>query len=566
MIELRAHKLMKSFSKKILIFAAVMAVVAGAGWFGRKAYKKTMERRLVSQSGEYLARKDFHNASLALQRALEMNPVSASASEAMADLLDAAGAPGTLNWRTRAAKLDSKNTNKRFRWAEAAITENDLTSAAEALDGVEEGSRNTAVYHKLKGALAWSQHNAGSAEEEYLAAAKLEPANSAIQINLATIRLASTNEAVEQAARASLEQIATNADMRLNALRKLLTDALVRKSVRQAVNYSSQIVKDPGSIFKDKIEYLELLRQDHGQDYASWLAALEKDAGTSADHAFELARWKAVTSGPTNTFHWIVSLPPQIQTNMPVPLVMTDCQMAMKDWAGILKEVEKQDWGEANFYKLALQSLAEHSLSQSAAADASWHKSLRAASHHLEKLSHLAQVTRAWGWQAETSEILTEIVGEFPQENWAIDELAAQLYAQGKTTQMENLFFTAYSKDPSNPAIKNNLANLYLLRKTELGKAYTMAKEAYNTSTNNPFFVSTYAYSLLLQDKKSEALNVVNGLKAEYLQIPTVALYYGVVQAESGRKEAAREALKRAEASKLLPEEKAIAQLAESRM
>ncbi len=132
---------------------------------------------------------------------------------------------------------------------------------------------------------------------------------------------------------------------------------------------------------------------------------------------------------------------------------------------------------------------------------------------------------------------------------------------------MESLFSTAYSKDPSNQAIKNNLANLYLLRKTELGKAYTMAKEAYApSSTNNPFFVSTYAYSLLLQDKKSEALNVVNGLKAEYLQIPTVALYYGVVQAESGRKEAAREALKRAQASQLLPEEKAIAQLAESRM
>src|ERR1700743_2532847 len=147
---------MKSFVNKILIFIAVMAVVAGAGWFGRKAYKKTMERRLVSQSREYLARKDLPNASLSLQKALEMNPVSASASDAMADLLDSAGAPGALNWRMRAAKLDAGNMEKRFRWAEAAIKENDLTSAAEALDGVEEGFRNTAVYHKLKGALAWS--------------------------------------------------------------------------------------------------------------------------------------------------------------------------------------------------------------------------------------------------------------------------------------------------------------------------------------------------------------------------------------------------------------------------
>src|SRR5262249_27743801 len=110
------------------------------------------------------------------------------------------------------------------------------------------------------------------------------------------------------------------------------------------------------------------------------------------------------------------------------------------------------------------------------------------------------------------------------------------------------------------------LANLYMLRKTELNKAFTMAKEAYESSTNNPYFASTYAYSLLLQDKKDQALSVVNGLRPEYLQIPSVALYYGVVQAQSGSKEMAREAFKRVEGSKLLPEERAIVQLAQSQI
>ena len=69
----------------------------------------------------------------------------------------------------------------------------------------------------------------------------------------------------------------------------------------------------------------------------------------------------------------------------------------------------------------------------------------------------------------------------------------------------------------------------------ELDKAYEMAKEAYNSSTNNPFFASTYAYALLLQDRKSEALGVADSVKAEYLKIPSVALYYGVVQAHGGK-------------------------------
>jgi predicted Zn-dependent protease len=334
----------------------------------------------------------------------------------------------------------------------------------------------------------------------------------------------------------------------------------------QALNYSYQIVKENDSTFQEKIEYLELLRQDKSKDYSSWLASVEKDARASADHAAEFARWKVLTTGPTNALLWMAELPAQIQTNMPLPLVRTDCQIAIKDWSGVLKEVQSQDWSEANFYRLALQSLAERSLSQNTAAEASWNKAFRASAHRLDKLSRLAQVTKTWGWQSEYSELLADIVAEFPQETWAVDQLAAKLYDQGKTSEMESLYFRIYTEDPSNIKVKNNLANLYLLRKIELGKAYEMAKEVYNTSTNNPFFVSTYAYSLLLQDKKGEALNVFNNVKPEHLQIPSVSLYYGIVQAESGSKEIAREALKRAEASKLLPEEKAIAQLAESRM
>jgi len=180
---------MKTFANRILIFVAVMATVGVAGWFGRKAYKKTSEHRLVTEARQYLAKKDFHEASLSLQRALEINPVSATASDAMADLLETAGEPSALNWRVRAAKLDPQDVQKRLHWAELAIKNNDLSSAAEALDGVDQKSRNTAEYHKLEGALAWSSRNAGAAEAEYSAAAALEPGNLAIQMNLATIRL-----------------------------------------------------------------------------------------------------------------------------------------------------------------------------------------------------------------------------------------------------------------------------------------------------------------------------------------------------------------------------------------
>ena len=489
---------MKSFTNKILIFIAVMAAVAGAGWFGRKAYKKTMERRLVTEAKQYLEKKDFHNASLSLQRALELNPVSVDATETMADMLQSAGNPGALVWSTRAAKLDPGNATKRLNWAELAIKAGDLPSATEALSGLDAKSKTMAVYYKLEGAMAWSTNDWHIAETNYLEAARLEPTNTAIQLNLATIHMTSTNEAVARAGRSAMETIAastTETEMRITALHQLLRDAINHKSLKRAEIFSAQIAKGPEALTNDKIEYLELLRQNQSGEYSAWLASLEKNAQASADDAFALARWKVVTSGPTNTLHWIASLPPQIQTNAPLPLATTDCQIALKDWRSILSEVNQQDWGAANFYKLALESLAERSLSQSAAADVSWHKAIRMSAHHLDRLTRLAEVTGMWQWNAERADVLSEIIDEFPQEHWAIDQLTTQWYAEGKTSEMESLFFKIYSKDPTNVRYKNNLASLYLLRKTELDKAYEMAKEAYNSSTNNPFFASTYAYA-----------------------------------------------------------------------
>lgn len=557
---------MKSFAKKTLIFVVVMAVVAGAAWFGRKAYKKTVERSLVAQAREYLAKKDFRNTALCVQRALQLNPVSPSATEIMANMLEAAGAPSALGWRTRAAKLEPENTQQRFHWAETAIKMRDTSSATEALDGVDEKAKSTAAYHKLRGALAWSVHHTDEAEKEYLEAARLEPGSLAIQLNLATIHLLSTNENIAKAARVSLQEISTNADFGLNALHQLFVYSVAHKQPEQAVAYSLQIVKDPSAGFSDKIDYLELLRENKSPEYASWLGSLEKDSTTSSANAFALGHWMATTGNPADALRWLKSLPPHTQTNQPVPLVMTDCQLAIKDWKGILADVDKQDWGEANYYKLALQARAERSIDQSVAADVSWRKALRMSAHRLDRLSRLAEIAGVWGWTPEKSDVLTQIIDEYPQETWAIDQLAGQLYASGKTLEMEKLFSNVYSKDPSNIRLKNNLANLYLLRKTELPKAYELAKEAYNSSTNNPFFASTYAYSLLLQNKGDEALKIVNGMSAEYLKIPSVALYYGVVQAQAGHKEISQEALKRAQSGQLLPEERAIVQLAEARM
>lgn len=557
---------MSGTGKKVSLLFLVMALVAVTGWFGRKGYKQISARKLVTQAANFLENKDYTNASLCLQRALQLNPISPRASQLTADTLESLGLSAALDWRIHTAQLQTNNVEYRFAWAQTALKMRNPTSAALALSNIEEKATRTATYHKLKGALAWESRKAGEAEEEYVEALRLEPANQTIAMNLATVRLSSTNRAVAEGARSYLEQLSTDSPLRLTGLRYLVADAQMRKEPSRALIWSKELVAIPQALFSDKINRLQILREARDPEFASSFSSLKKAAEGSSEDVFQFGRWIISAEGSTNALAWLISLPLSLQTNQPVPLVIADCEVEVKDWTGLLNCVEKGQWGEAESYRLALESLARRSLGQSLAAESAWRNALRACSHRLDRLSRLVQVTRVWSWKPEETEVLKEITKEFPKEKWAVEQLVADLYAGGNTTELAEFLSKTSEIDPSDVRLKNCLANVFLLRKTELEKAHRLATEAYTAAPDNPFFTSTYAYSLLLQNRKEEALQIMSQVRAQDLQIPAVAAYYGVIQAKSGHNEIARESLKRAQAGTLLPEEKEIVRQAMAKL
>lgn len=546
---------MNSFLRKATIFVFVMAIVASAGWFGRKAYQKAAEHRLIADANKYLEKKDFRNASLCLQRALQINPVNVQANSLTADLLEEAGIPAALGWRIRAAQIQTNNVELRFAWAQTALKVDDLPSAVQALRGVDEKYRSTAKFHKLAGGLAWNLHNAADADAEYSKALQLEPTNLAVVLNLATVRLVSTNKELADKARLSLETIPTNSPLHLTAIRYLAVDAAAHKSFERAIYYSQWAINDPQATYADKLAYLQTLHAANDPRIDSWLTTLETEAARSPFHAYALGHWMQMEQTPVAALHWLQSLPGDTQTNQPVPLVTTDCQVALKDWKGLRATVKGQDWGELNAYRLALDSLAERHLGENLDAETAWRRALLLSSHHLDLLTKLNQITTSWEWTPERYEVLQEIVSEFPKETWADEQLIGLLYADGKTHALADLLNKLYSADPSNTRVQNNLATVLLLLKSDLERANRLALESYSNATNNPFCACTYAYSLLLQSKPKEAVTILNSLKPEYLKNPSIAAYYGIIEAQAGYKNIARDPLKLAETARLLPEE-----------
>jgi predicted Zn-dependent protease len=557
---------MTNLTRKMMLLLVGMIAIAAIGWFGRKAYRQYTARHFVAQSREDMKKGNWRDAGMCLQRALQVNPMSAEVADALGDFLEDQSFPGALTWRIRSAQLAPGEAKYRLSWAKTAIKLQELADAKTALEGLSRKDKESAEYHKLAGALAWELRDATEATRQYTEALKCEPANLAVVMNLATIDLASTNDSVAAAGRSQLQQLTTNAEVRIAALKQLTAAAISRKSFPEAIGFARKAAESPGASFGDRLDYLQVLRTSRDTDYTIYLHAIERDAATNSLQAAALGEWLSLAENPTNALVWLQSLPPNVQTNPPVPMGIANCLAAVKDWPALLALVSQQDWGEANYYRLALESLAHSSLKEDIAAKSAWQKAVNLSKQRLDRLSRLAQLGNAWNRPVERVEVLRELTTEFPKERWAAGLLVDQYYKEGNTRALLELLTMIYTADPGDPKLKSGLAIASLLRKSDVERAHRLAFEAYEAAPDNPFFASTYAYSLLLQQRADEAARIVSEVKTNFLQIPTVAAYYGVVQVRSGHKELAREPLKLAEKSALLPEEKELVQLAQSQL
>jgi hypothetical protein len=336
---------MTGLFKKLVIFGLAMVLVAAVGWFGRKAYRATVEHRLIAQAALFSKTNDFRNAELCLRRALQVNPLSVPAISMVADMLEMSGSRSAVGWRARVVQLGPENTTNRLEWAETALKFGELKSADQALSELRGPARGLAVYHKLAGALAWSRHNAAEAEADYLAALGMEPTNEVVLMNLDTVRLGSTNREVAQAARRSLENLVSSPAHRINALHLLEQDSADRKAWPDALMFSKQLVVEPTAGFADKLTHLQLLKLCTNAQFPQWLTSVKMEATNSPSKAFAFGRWMAGTEGPSAALSWLHELPAVLQTNQPVPLIITDCQIALKDWRGLLATIQKKDLG-----------------------------------------------------------------------------------------------------------------------------------------------------------------------------------------------------------------------------
>jgi Flp pilus assembly protein TadD len=545
--------------KKTVLFGLVLLIIGGGIWMGRTPYRHWKQKRFLVQAEAFLAKSDYHNAVLSARKTLEISPANVEASRIMARITEQFKFPEALSWRHRILDLEPNVVQNRLDLARTAILLGNYREADQALRGIKESDRNRAEFHEIAALLDVAEQNIPAAEAQAAAAAKLEPQNKSMQLNLAILDVQSRNKHLVDTARSSLEELSADPAFRRDALRQLALAAMRDGNFAKGEALSQQLQLEKPLLFEDQLLNLTILREAKSTNFAIRLASLEKEVATNSQQINALSGWFMGQQMTDEEMRWMLSLPAKTRNEPSVLVALADCYATRRDWARMQSLLADRNWAEVDFLRLALLSRAYREQKNDLAAQVNWHAALTLASGHQQPLATLVRLANAWGWDPEKEEAAWLLIQRFPGERWALELLERSYAAKGNTRGLQKVYSTRMANDAADVLAKNNFAAVSLLLGLRLPEAHQIAQEDYARFPQDAVIASTYAYSLYLQGRTKEGLKLLEKLPEDKLRLPAVATYYGVLLAGAGQPAKAKTYLEIADRSPLLPEEKALA-------
>jgi len=545
--------------RKLFLAALCCTAILLITYTGYRSYKTWKQRHLISMARTFISKGDSRNAMLSVSQALKAAPWNVEACRLMAELAEAERLPNALAWRSRVVELDPKSVDDRLALAKIGMARRDFATATNALEGVSPEGKKTVAYHNIAGAVASSVNRFDEAKAHFSEAIRLDPQNPFPQLNLAVVQISGTNQPAITEGRVTLQRLSanpTNSTLRTQALRELVIDSLRYKQNENALAFSKTLLQQTNASFEDRLLRLEALQRSASPEFKTTMIAFEHEASTNSAKIYELSLWQQSHGAVQEGLTWLQSLPPDTRTNQPVALLVAESLSTLKDWPGLQRTLEHQNWSASEFIRHAFLARALRAQELTDSSKGEWGLALKTANDQKASLVALLRLASQWGWQSEGEELLWSIVNRYPDEKWAGRALSETLYAGGRTRSLLAFYSQEIKRSPTDLGVKNNLAMTALLLGAQELKPHDLAREVYEKSPTNFNFASTYAFSLYVQKKNDEALKILQQLKPETLGDPGIAGYYGLVLQATGNSQQANKYLDLTSKSKVLPEER----------
>ncbi|MEI8233201.1 MAG: tetratricopeptide repeat protein [Verrucomicrobiota bacterium] len=536
---------------------------------GRHVYLGWKERRLIRVARMYLDQDKQAELRLVLENVLTLNPNNAEAFRISAQSYLKQGNPrAALPWLRKAAELAPTHVDDQIALADASLLIYSGAAGAGNKDAekivrdMEPLARGRADFQDLAGRVLQSQGKLDEAKSCYTEAVRLDPGNSTYRLHLGITRLTSKDAAVRDAARGDVERLSKDPASRAVALRALIVDAAKSMHADHALAMAAELDTLPARVFSDRLIYLEMLHLLGSADFQARLAETEQEAAEKPDCVLPLLYWMNGNNLALLAKDWAEKLPADKTASVPIRLEIARSYAAFGDWKRLRFYLANEKWNEFDFMRLAYLARCNRELEASdIRAKNSWMEALNAASANGEALLTLARMTLRWGWENEATDALWQAVSKSNRSNEALKALCQYYYVKRDTQGLYRAYALMVDRNPGDPGVRNNFAIFCLLLDKNKDHALSVARELYEKEPASPVYASTYALGLYSAGQTARALEVMQALKPEALQEPSIAAYYSGILAAAGREKEAKTYLERARGATLLPEEAQILKL-----
>lgn len=549
--------------KRLALYAGVAALalllIIVFGTYGSKLYSGWRETRLLKRASTMLEKKDFLGADRIARQVLEHHRDSIPAFYILADATEKQNSEETVSWRAQIARLQPDNIDSQLNLASAALRFGQIDLARKTLERIGPRAEDRAAFHVVAGWLARAEGNLADQEKEFEIALQKDPKNDLYQFNLAAIQIRSADPEKSELARANLERLTQIPGFRSGALRALLNDAVDRKDLENADRFAQQLQMSPQVTFGDYLLCLNFYRKLDAKKFDALLEKVKPVAVRNPADLGLLMDWMNQNGLAAEVIQWMEKLPSE-GTDRPPPAVAIAAAFAeLKNWSRLRRWTRSESWGNEDYLRLGYQAFAAHQLRQSssdAEFDTMWRAATHAAAGQPDHEIKLARLASKWNLAIESEELWSNLSRNPPTRREALDALQKMYRANNDLRKLYDVLQRLHEISPNEIAIAAGLARLGLNIDQNTKQAQELAKQAYDHAPQDWNCAITYAFSLYVQGRTTEGLEVLKKLPPEALRDPHNAVYAAVLLLDLNQGDAAREYIQTAKRGQLYSEEK----------
>src|SRR6202011_5444377 len=539
--------------------AAALLLIILFGTYGSKLYSGWHESRLLKRASAMLEKKDFVTANRLARQVVERHRDSLPAFYILAEATEKQNSEQTVAWRAQIARLQPDNIDSQLNLASAALRFGQIDLARKTLERVAPRAQDQAPFHIVAGWLARAEGNLAEQEQQFDIAVNKDPKNDLYKFNLAALQIRSQDPEKSEQARATLEHLTQVPQFRTGALRALLNDAVDRNDIQAADRFAQQLQMSPEVGFGDYLLCLNFYRKLDAKKFDALLEKVKPVAGRNSGDLGLLMDWMNENGLASEVVKWMDKLPAATTAKPPPAIAIAAAFAEQKNWSRLRRWSRSESWGEEDYLRLAYQGFAARQSRQSSA-DAEfntlWRAALHAAAHRPDREIRLARLPSKWNLPIESEELWSRLSHTVPNRREALDSLYRLYRATNDLKKLYDVLQRLHEASPNEIGITANLARLGLNIDQNTKQAQQLAKQAYERAADDVSCAVTYAFSLYVQGRTTDGLEIMQKLSPEALHESHAAVYAALLFLDERRTDGAKEYIQAAKHGPLYRKEK----------